>query len=436
VQVLPVNLNDADPSLADRIEIVRDAVTLVKVGAKRHVCVLDSGIDPELSFGPSKKKLVRFDKPIVDAIGSLPELPTPTDDVEEVVGAWERWLEQYKAEGLKVIERLNLDPPKAGQEDQFESPINWGDIEISFGKGLSTEITPDAGATAVRDARAGQLWSWSASQRFSSDSVSAAEEAVASSPAQVRSWLEDLTPEEVAARFVEEEKKIYIAAKAHDVARSAVVPSFETEMMRWAEERGSARLRLGIEDGYRMNARYLAERIAAEAPGMHAMPVRSAPADWAGKAASPSEAALRLRRRVAAAMQRNAPSNADGCPETEIMVVRRPPHEIYLADSGVQTETGIVGNDLPSRKGWLWDVDEDGEIADLGPKFVEAVVVKHWLGRFHLIGVVHGEALGIWAVPNPEHFGEDGSVVAQSPDDSPPDAARRKPPEGADEIPF
>jgi hypothetical protein len=436
VQVLAVNLDEIDPTLAHRIEEIRDGVMLVKVGEKRHVCVLDSGIDPELSFGPSKKKLLRFDQPVIDAVGFLPELPTPTDNVEEVIAAWEGWLKRYKAEGLKVIEALNLDPPKVGHEDYYESSISWGELTVSFGPDLWTQINPDAGAPAVRDARAGLLWEWAARKRFSSDSVSAAKEAVGANPAEIKGWLTELTPGEMAARYVEQARKTYLAAKAHDAARSEIVLSFETEMKRWAEEQGSARLRLGIEDGYRMNARYLTERIAVEAPGMYAMPAQSAPTDWANKATSPSEAALRLRRRVAASMKRNAPKNADGCPETEIVIIRKPPHEIYLADSGSQTEYGVVGDDLPSRKGWNWYVDEDGEVVDLGPKPVEAVVVRHWLGRFHLIGAVNGGDLDIWAVPNPEHFGEDGLVIAQDPDGPAPDAARRKPPESADDIPF
>ena len=436
VQVLPVDLREIGPELAGRIEAIRDGVMLVNAGEERRVCVLDSGIDPELSFGPSKEKLVRFDKPIVDSIGKLPELLAPTEEVEEVVGAWEQWLTKYKAEGLQVIEQLNSDPPKVGQEDLFDGSIEWDDLTISFGPDFWTQITPEAGAEAVRDARAGRLWRWAANKRFSSDSVSAAEEAVASTPAEAKTWLAELTPQEAAAHYVEQVRKIYIAAKAHDRARSKFVLSFETEMKRWAEERGSSRLRLGIEDGYRMNARYLTERIAAEAPGMYAMSARSAPTDWAGKAASPSEAALRLRRRVAASMERNAPKNADGCPETEIMIIRKPPHEIYLADSGVETEYGLIGNDLPSRRGWDWSVSGDGEVIGVGPEFVEAVVVKHWLGRFHLIGAVNGEDLGIWAVPNPEHFGEDGSVTPANPDEPPPEVAKRKPPESDDDIPF
>jgi hypothetical protein len=246
----------------------------------------------------------------------------------------------------------------------------------------------------------------------------------------------------LAACFLEQAKRRFQAAKAHNTARRAKVPDFDVEMERWAKENGSDRLRLGIEDGYRMNARYLTERIAAEVPGMFAMPANSAKRKWAVKAASPSESALRLRRRIAAAIARTAPPNLDGRPEAEIVVVKDPPHEIFEPDSGVGTGDGLVGSDLPSRTGWPWTVGDYGEVVGVDPKPFEAVVVKHWLGRFHLIGAVATKGRrppGIWAVPNPDHFEDDGTVIAQDPDRPTPAAAKRKPPEPPgkdDDIPF
>lgn len=443
-QALKVDLGTLKPEVAERVQEIDDGLLVLDVRKKARICVLDSGIDPELSFGPAKQQITALDKPIVDSLGVLPELPAPSDDPLVVVEAWESWLSDYKASALQVIEDLNADPPAVGTDEaMFSEPVAWDSVAIYLGEGLAAEIALDHGAAAIRDARAGKLWAWAASRKFSSESVAAAKEATALPPQDAEKLLaEERGAEELAALFLEQAKVRYRAAKAHHLARQAKVPDFEVEMARWAKKRGSERLRLGIEDGYRMNSRYLAERIAAEAPGMYALPASAASDAWASKAASPSEEALRLRRRVAAAMTRNAPPNLDGQPDAEIVVVKKPPHEIYIADPGMETEGGTIGRGLPSRAGWPWHVGFDGEPLGSGPKPFEAVVVKHWLGRFHLIGAVGDEwgngPPGIWAVPDVDNYGDDGTVAAQDPDEADHEAARRKPPEPVkeDDIPF
>jgi hypothetical protein len=254
--------------------------------------------------------------------------------------------------------------------------------------------------------------------------------------------LEIGTPSDVARASLDLVRRRCAAAKAFDAAQEAAIPDFEAEMKRWAKDHGSERLRLGLEDGYRMNSRYLAERIAAEAPGMFAMPSESAKKGWAIKTASPSESALRLRRQIAAAMERNAPPNSGGPPETEISTVKSPPPEIYRADAGIQTPFATVGTDLPSRDGWPWELEHNRPVS-LDPIPFEAVVVKNWLGRFHLIGAVdddrRGAPPGIWAVPDIDDYRDDGSVLPRDPDETMPERAKRKPPEREleeDDIPF
>lgn len=442
VQTILVNPADLDDSLLHRVERVKDAVMTLTVGKARRICVLDSGIDPELSFGPSNKQLVPLDKPIRDALGNLPELNVPTKDVQAVVAAWENWITRYVEEALRVIERFNNDPPAVGKEEFIDRKVSWGEVSIWLTGELKADISPGDGAKAIRDARSWRLWNWAAARNFSSDSVAAAKEAVAIPPNEAQAWLETLEPAELAERSLSLAKKRYQAAKAHDAARSARVPDFEAEMRRWAEKRGSERLRLGIEDGYRMNARYLAERIAAEAPGMFAMPVSSATEDWASKATSPSQAALQLRRRVAAAIERYAPPNLEGPPKTEILIIKKPPPEIYRADPGIQVNGQAIGSDLPDREGWPWYLGDFDQPVGSKPTPIEAVVVKDWLGRFHLIGAVahehQGAPSGVWAIPDPDLYDEDGTVIAQDPDEPTPPKARRKPPEPpeSDDIPF
>jgi hypothetical protein len=440
-QVLEVDPGELDDDLLARAENVRDATEFVTINERRRACVLDSGIDPELSFGPRPDKLVGLDEPIIEEIGLLPELDFPTGDTVEVVEAWEIWIDAYVEAAAKVIEKFIADPPASGWNGY--APVSWTEgVEVELAPGAKTSIGPEDGAKALRKARAGRLWDWACAARFSQEGFDAAREAVCLSPGEARRLLELCKAPEITTFYLKQSKRCFAAAKAYDRAQAAEAPGFDSEMYRWAAEHGSNRLRVGLQDGYRMNARYLAERIAREAPGMYAMPVDSAKKGWAAKATSPSEAALHLRRRIAAAMERHAPPNTQGPTETEIVTVKKAPHEIYRADNGAYTEDGAVGQDLPSREGWPWDLNENLEPIGGDPIPFEAVIVKNWLGRFHLLAAVSDEVRGappgIWAVPLVDDYGEDGSVVPRDPDEPLPLRAKRKPrqPETEDDIPF
>jgi hypothetical protein len=441
-QRLSIDPGGLDPELRKRVSEIVDLALSFTIRNEKLLCVLDSGIDPRLSFGEDEKNLKRLDADVVAQVGRLPELPEPTDNVLAVVEAWEDWLKGYKEEALRLLDRLNAEPPAVVKNiNPFVTNSEWGAVKLVFGEGLEAQIPLDTGSLPVRNALAGNLWDWAASMRFSDESYAAGEEATASDSSEGQSWLTVLPTEKLAELYLEKKKNLYQAAKAHHLATQSKVPDFDTEMQRWAEEHGSERLRLGIQDGYRMNARYLAERLAAEAPGMYAVSPSSLEDDWAHRAGSPSEESLRLRRKIAAAMKRNAPSNLNGPPESEIVVVKKPPHGIYLADEGVETAEGIIGRGLPKREGWPWRL-KFGEPIGNSPTPFEAVVVKNWLAKYHLIGAVADSSgsgpPGIWAVPEPEHFAEDGHVTAQDPDAPEPNTAKRKPPDKSkeDDIPF
>jgi hypothetical protein len=441
-QVMAVDVASVDAEMRQRVEVVADAVVPRRVQKRLRMCVLDSGIDPDVGLGDNEDALIPMDASIVHAIGTLPELPEPSSDLEAVVSAWEKWIQEYTKKALAVFQQLITDPPAVMRElNPFAlENLSWGSIELLFGEGFSILVSPSDGAKTMRDAKAGLLWSWAASKNFSSESCTAAREATAVTPVEAQG-LKDLSTEQLAERFLRQQQHLFQAAKAHNQARRAQVPDFDVEMERWAQEHGSDRLRLGVEDGYRMHSRYLAERIAAEAPGMYAMPAKSAQEGWAYKASSPSETALRLRRKVAAAMALTAPPNLDGKPEAEIVIVKKPPHGMFLADPGMVISKKKVGVDLPSRKGWPWRIIS-GRPADYGANPFEAVVVKHWLGRYHLIGAVSdgfGGPAGIWAVPDLNFYEDDGKVHPQDPDAPAPEAAKRKPPDpprSEDDIPF
>lgn len=434
---LTVDLDSLEPEHANRLEAIVDGV-IFRADSERAT-VLDSGIDPTRRYGPSDDKLVAMDEPVVHAVGELPEISSPTDDLDVLLKAWEDWKAAYCAESLNAIDALNQDLPDG--KNPFGRKISWGGIRVPFGPGSETTIRPEDGSRAMRDARAAWEWAWAAQQRFGEESVAAAKEATTPALAVSQAWIEAGGPEEIAQHFLECAKKMHAAAKAHDCARRGQIPDFDSEMERWAAECGSNRLQLGIEDGYRMNSRYMAERIAAEAPGFFAMPVNSVKDHWARRASSPSEQALRLRRRVQAVIETSAPLNFDGKPSVEILTVIEPPAQMYLAHQQRDAQGNLRLTDFPSKKGWPWFYDEDGNAFGYLANSFEAVVVKNWLGRFHLIGAVadeggHGPS-GIWAVPEIDRFHDDGTVNPQDPDAPEPKAAKRKPPNpGEDEIPF
>jgi hypothetical protein len=434
-QSIDIDLDELRADQRHRAAAVLDALALDLLP---QVVVLDSGIDPDFRHGDSENNLESMTDAVERVVGARPELPEPTDDPIDVIAAYEVWTEGYIAQGLSYFELLDRWGPMESRGLFLEAP---DPRVLTLATGVTFTIEDQHGAKPVRDAFAAHLRAGYLGRAFDEASVQAAVEATSTSATRARALIEEHTPDEIAACHLRRVKKRMEIARAHHRARRAAAPSFETEMRRWAKEWGSDRLEMGIADGYRMNARYLAERIAGEAPGFYAMPVQQAAKHWAIRAASPTEEALRLRRRVDAAMAKSAPTTIEGKPLVEIVIGRSPPHEIYLADEGQRHYDEVLGVDLPDRRGWPWYVDEDGEIIADSPTRFEAVVVKNWLGRFHLIGAVRdGNGIapnGIWAAPEEGDYEEDGQVTPQHPDSSRPKRAKRKPTSGSDDdIPF
>jgi hypothetical protein len=434
-QVLEVDPAELEPILSARCQSVIDSAVFVdSVG---RFAVLDSGLDPEIRLGPDPKNLIAMDEPVIQEVGAFPELGEPTSDVDLVISAWETWLADYCDAALMAIESLNTEPPRMGRFRDGRKAF-WQKVDVSFGHSIELAIEPAHGARAMRDALAGRAWWSRVHQCFAPESVAAAKEATAPTLHKAREWASNSDPEQIAANYRQLMKKLFTAAKAHDSALRVEVPDFDAEMERWAAEAGSERLRLGLADGYRMNSRYLTERIAAEAPGFYAIPAKAATSGWARRANSPSEQALRLRRAIEATVARSAPPNLDGPPQVEILDVVEPPVEIFIAAGG-----GGQFADLPDSRGWHWKADAAGGTFGSGPKPFEAVVVNNWLGRFILIGAVSDEdgkgPPWVWAVPEIDRFHSDGTVTPEDPDEITYVRAKRKPPGpigGDDDIPF
>lgn len=437
-QRLSVDLESVPDETSKRISAILDETGLSEDSQK--VEVFDSGVNPWITYVWNDGRKLKMDEPILLAIGALPELTKPTDHIESVLAAWEDWLASYKTIALEVIEGLQTDQPahhlKADWSHEFDALPSF---DITFGDGMTTTIDWSMDPECIRDALAGSAWLRAAKKRFPSSSFDAAAEATSLPPNKWISQIKELPPSEQATHYLRQKKRLFLAAKAHDRAVRSSVFSFEAEMRKWASDHGSERLQLGIEDGYRMNARYLAERLAKEAPGFYAMAAQSAESGWASKASSPSEEALRLRRAVQIALDAHAPSNVDGIPEAEIVVVKSPPHQIYLAESNSRFPSDAG---LPARDGWPWWTDQHENVIGGDPIPFEAVVVRNWLGRFHLIGAVDSpgsRSKMIWAIPDLEDFGPLGNITPSNPDAEPPNAARIKPPKpdnNDDDIPF
>lgn len=135
--------------------------------------------------------------------------------------------------------------------------------------------------------------------------------------------------------------------------------AFHKEMLRWAEEHGSTRLRVGIEDGYRMIGVYLQERIEREVgEGFYAWrPESGQPCKW-GPRNGPTEEALLLRREVQARVAQVTDESAP-IPEVEIVWLTEAPEQMCS--------------------------DDDREWDDCP---CEAIIIPGWLGRYTLLGVV------------------------------------------------
>ncbi|HEY7950586.1 MAG TPA: hypothetical protein VID51_07115 [Solirubrobacterales bacterium] len=423
------HLLEIDPEslpMEDRERLQRIVDGTVYLEDPSRVFVLDSGIDPQVLFGPARQNLKPMDTPIVAQLGLLPELPEPTDKPTAVIAAWEDWIADYVKLSLGQFQWL-IDTPPNHMRDAENRNVEWGSVLLNL-SGFDFSISGVDGAIALQFIHSGIAWANRAKSLFAQESISAAKEATGPSRKEAESWHEKGDSEEFAKAYWQWAKRFYASAKAHDRALHSDVLDFDSEMSRWANEHGSERLSLGISDGYRMNAQYLTERLAAEAPGFFAMPVRSAPENWGKRANSPSEQALHLRRLVEAAIAKSAPENVDGAPAVEIYEVNDPPVEIYIANRGGSVEF----DDLPDPRGWHWTIDDSGAVEGGGPEPFEAVVVHNWLGRFILVGAVADpDGQGppwIWAVPEAARFQPDGTVIAEDPGEDRPLRAKRKPP--------
>lgn len=371
VHTIFFNFVDLNDDLAKRAVAVHESIDSDGPG---RVEVHGTGINPRAEDPDADELSPRWDEmmdgPIVAKIGRLPQLEKPSNDPATVIGAWEIWLEAYRkaspgalstwverwhpeddegeSKGKETWWRITLPYRIDDGDNETSRSITFdglGDFDLfrrvraSYARLQHTIRSTDMADAIVAD------------QALGSDLVIDSETFVVRTKPSNREELVD-TYEQFVSRW----SRVALAARDN---RQRHKGQFDLEMRDWAEEHGSDRLRLGIEDGFRMTAVYLEERLAAEFPGFFAWSERKQKKRWKARV-GPTEIALRGRREVQEKLDA-----AGSDLEAEIVWMVDPPEEM--------------------RASW-WGSQEYDDDDDCGP--AEAIIVDGWLDRYVLIGPV------------------------------------------------
>jgi hypothetical protein len=412
VHSLSFNLDDLDEELAERAAAIHDAID---ADSFVRVEVHGTGINPRAEDPDADELAPRWDQmmdgPICARIGRLPELAKPSDDPALVVAAWEAWLDAYRSASPDALRSWVGRWHPEDEEAASEGKETWWKITLPYrvddGQSeISRLITFDglSDFDLFRRVRAAYARLQYAIRSSESNDAIVADQALGSGIAiddetfVLRSKPKDRDElvdayEEFAIRW----SRVALAARSNRQRRKG---EFDRLMREWAEEKGSDRLKLGIEDGFRMTAVYLEERIAAEFPGFFAWSERKPKKPWKSRV-GPTETALLGRREVQETLDA-----AGAALRAEIVWMLEPPEEMRSASWDTYT----------------WDPTVTGP--------AEAIIVDGWLGRYVLIGPVSSEE-----VPLPSGYTWDpvfGTRPPAASDFSPSDFA----PGGEDDIPF
>jgi hypothetical protein len=330
------------------------------------IFVRGSGLSPAMERVEPGGRIRRPTDPVVRRIGGLPVLPEPIDDPLPLLAAYERWIGQYLELSCDAltdwIEQWSTDAPSRGDEIWWRTALAYAHAEKPGIAMIDGRHDPVLFHRAVS---AGQLLDGTR-EAVEQEDWDVAQEIVGFFE------LDTPSPKEVVSAYVTHAERISDLAFARSWARMRAKDSFDTEMRRWATERGSDRLQIGLSDGYRMVPVYLEERLAQDAPGFYAhLPRRDDPHGWQPRTA-PSEAALILRRAVEQRLRFHAPRGMV-VPPVEIGWMKTPPLAMCdLAHCYEINEWGRVTDDL---REWPFEI----------------ICVRGWLGRYTLLAGVYNE---------------------------------------------
>jgi hypothetical protein len=371
IHTVSFDLAELDEEDADRAAAVHGAIDSDTPG---RVEVHWTGINPRAEdpeadeSAPGWEQMM--DGPICAKISRLPTLDKPTTDPRKVIAAWESWLEAYRKASPTALRSWVTRWHPGDDESESRGSESWWRVTLPYRiengeEDCSRSVTFDGIADfdlfrRVRAAYAHLAYARRttdladaivADQALGSDLVLDEETFVVRAKPEDREALVD-DYEEFARRW----SRVALAARRNRERRKG---DFDRQMREWAEKHGSERLNLGIEDGFRMTAIYLEERIAAEFPGFFAWSERNQKKRWKSRV-GPTETALRGRREI----QQKLDSDGTGL-TAEIVWITDPPEAM--------------------RAEWWSQYDDD----DTGP--AEAIIVDGWLDRYVLIGLVSSD---------------------------------------------
>lgn len=359
-----VQFDSLDPDLRDRARAV-----YLQTDPKRPGVVIGSGIERS-DFVTTEHGQTGPAIWVEDRLGPIPKLPEPATHAAEVIAAYEAWLLRYNEQAPAVMREWVAEYGPGGAleaEHVLESPSVWQQT-------LPGEIVcyADRDPEAFRRARAARQVKSHADGIGDREDVRFADAVLGEDP-KITFFMESdgatevlSGEEEVLDAYEEHTRRWADLVLARAWTRQRKKDGFELEMLHWVGAHGSARLKLGIDDGYRMMPVYLKERIAVEAPGFYAhLPKDGEPKRWQLRT-GPSEEALLLRRAVQDRLK--ASKSYMGTPDVEIGWMKDPPDAMA---------------DLNARIGY----DGAGDPFARDEPF-EVIVVPNWLDRYVLFAAV------------------------------------------------
>lgn len=339
--------------------------------------VIGSGIDPTDHAITKSGGELYSTGPIVRKLGELPELPEPTSEPGALIEAYEAWVSRYLDLSMGAlaawIDRWAVD----GEIDETGNapnglPASWWIRWVPYQVGTERHAFAVDGRTDLelfhKVAAASQLHSHAQMAVGEEDMKIVLD--IVGGPLQLDA--KPASAEDVVEVYGTHVERIANLAFARHWTQQRQREGFELEMSRWAFEHGSERLKIGINDGYRMIPVYLQERISAEVPGFYAhLPKKNDKHTWQPRT-GPSVEALRLRRAVQEHLERHAPPGGP-VPEAEVGWMKNPP--LAMCDER-----------------HAYDFDEWGNPDDkIKECAFEIVAVRNWLGRYTLMAGVYTE---------------------------------------------
>jgi hypothetical protein len=340
------------------------------------VRVAGSALEPEAVFARDGFRYGQC-RNVVVKIGKLPRLDEPAEDAAQIIEAYETWIERYDAlapEALAWWVEKTAPEGDLARDDDDDFPFGGGPEE-TWGQRIPTFHADGRASEPVvidsrhqpelfRRARAAQQRRALAVAIAEAEDSTLAFEILRLGPERPDGSLDDARVVELWEEHCRRASELILARYWHRQRQKA---GFELEMLRWIADHGSERLKLGVNDGYRMMPVYLNERIAKEAPGFFAhLPKDGEPKLWQPRT-GPSEEALRLRRAVQERMDKGH-FHSGPPPKVEIGWMKAPPDALF--DTETRTEYTDYRN--PSLR-------EDP---------FEVIVIPDWLGRYALIAAV------------------------------------------------